>query len=394
MIRSLSLTNFLSFGGAPTVLPLRPMNLLIGPNASGKSNVIRALRLLSRVPSGFTDAIRAEGTQDWVYKGGKGLSVPRLEVSLDLAVEAAAAEPYEFTFAFDVAEPARPVIAEEVLRRTSDSQVILENRRGVGTALQRVDLPTGSTVDTWKFNQLDPIRPFLEQVRSPPNYPHETAMGDALQKWAFYVDTWLGTFAPGRAPQRTDLPSDRLLEDGSNLAAVLHERGSDKLFRDKLGEAMRALYADYSDFHTRLQPPGIVQLIVKERRSWGVVDIPSTRLSDGTLRVLALFALLADPNPPALVCIEEPEVGLHPDAIGTLAKLLQDAATRTQLVVTTHSDMLVDAFSETPEDVVICERKSGSTTLQRLDREELSTWLREYSLGSLWIRGDLGGTRS
>jgi predicted ATPase len=76
-----------------------------------------------------------------------------------------------------------------------------------------------------------------------------------------------------------------------------------------------------------------------------------------------------------------------------LAGLLRDAAVRTQLVVTTHSDPLVDALSNTPESVVVCGKVGASTTLQRLEREKLGEWLKTFSLGSLWTRGQIGGTR-
>ncbi|MEW6754253.1 MAG: AAA family ATPase [Candidatus Latescibacterota bacterium] len=84
--------------------------------------------------------------------------------------------------------------------------------------------------------------------------------------------------------------------------------------------------------------------------------MPATRLSDGTLRYLALLAVLCHPTPPPLVCIEEPELGLHPDIMPQLAVLLCEAATRTHLVVTTHSDILVDALTDTPEAILVCEK--------------------------------------
>jgi predicted ATPase len=93
------------------------------------------------------------------------------------------------------------------------------------------------------------------------------------------------------------------------------------------------------------------------------------------------------------VCIEEPELGLHPDMIHELGKLLIDASTRMQLIITTHSDRLVEEFTERPEAVVVCEKINGASTFKRLDASQLSSWLQEYSLGQLWTKGQLGGTR-
>ena len=84
--------------------------------------------------------------------------------------------------------------------------------------------------------------------------------------------------------------------------------------------------------------------------------MPATRLSDGSLRYLCLLTVLCHPDPPPVVCIEEPEMGLHPDAISEVAKLLVEASSRSQIFVTTHSDILIDALTEVPEAVIICER--------------------------------------
>ena len=102
-----------------------------------------------------------------------------------------------------------------------------------------------------------------------------------------------------------------------------------------------------------------------------------------------LAALLA-PKPPPLVCIEEPELGPHPDALAIIAELLMDASNRTQLIVTTHSDALVSALGSDASSVVACERRGPGTTLRRLDADHLATFLEQYTLGDLWRVGELG----
>ena len=108
---------------------------------------------------------------------------------------------------------------------------------------------------------------------------------------------------------------------------------------------------------------------------------------------MCLLAILCDPSPPPLVCIEEPELGLHPDILPKLADLLVEASERTQIVVTTHSDILVDALTEQPEAILVCEKHDGQTTMRRLDGETLAHWLETYRLGELWTSGEIGGTR-
>ena len=97
---------------------------------------------------------------------------------------------------------------------------------------------------------------------------------------------------------------------------------------------------------------GTLQLYIEEE---GGRLIPATRLSDGTLRYLCLLAILCHPDPPPVIGIEEPELGLHPDILPTVAELLKKASERTQLFVTTHSDALVSALSDMPESILVCE---------------------------------------
>ena len=134
------------------------------------------------------------------------------------------------------------------------------------------------------------------------------------------------------------------------------------------------------------------QLWIREK---GLANaVPATRLTDGTLRFLALLTILCHPTPPPLVCIEEPELGLHPDVIHQIAKLLIEASQRTQIIVTTHSAELIDHLWEDPESVVVCERYPDTgTEFNRLKKEELESYLERYKLGELWLHGHIGGTR-
>jgi predicted ATPase len=158
--------------------------------------------------------------------------------------------------------------------------------------------------------------------------------------------------------------------------------------RTALLDGLRDLYEGLTDFDVSIEG-GTVQVFFLESN----FTIPATRLSDGSLRYLCLLAILNDPEPPPLIGLEEPELGLHPDLLPKVADLLIAASQRTQLIVTTHSDILIDALSEQPESLVICEKHKGSTTMRHLAREEVQPWLEKYRLGQLWTRGQLGGTR-
>jgi predicted ATPase len=104
-----------------------------------------------------------------------------------------------------------------------------------------------------------------------------------------------------------------------------------------------------------------------------------------------MAAILCHPEPPPLICIEDPEIGLHPDALPIVADMLKEAAEKTQVIVTTQSDVLVSAFSDMPEAVLVCEKDDLGTQMRRLEKGKLKRWLAKYSLGTLWRMGELGG---
>jgi predicted ATPase len=169
----------------------------------------------------------------------------------------------------------------------------------------------------------------------------------------------------------------------------MRDRGDASKF-ERLLELLRKFYEPVKDVDSELVGTHL-RIMIKEE---GLTSrTPAERLSDGTLRWLMLLIILLDPTPPPVICIDEPELGLHPDAIHTLADLLVDASTRTQLIITTHSDALLDAFTDTPDVVCVCEKVEGSTVIQRLDKERLKAWLEDYSLGQLWAKGEIGGNR-
>ncbi len=228
----------------------------------------------------------------------------------------------------------------------------------------------------------------LAQLRDPLNYEELTYLGSAYERIRLYREWSFGRNTIFREPQKADLRNDRLEEDFSNLGMVLNRMRRQKKVKDALIDGLRDLYDGLTDFDISVEG-GTVQVFFTE----GDFTIPATRLSDGSLRYLCLLAILCDPDPPRLIGLEEPELGLHPDLIPKVADLLVDAARRTQLIVTTHSDILIDALTEQPDALIICEKHAGRTEMRHLSPEELQPWLEKYRLGQLWMRGQLGGTR-
>jgi predicted ATPase len=182
-----------------------------------------------------------------------------------------------------------------------------------------------------------------------------------------------------------------LAPDGSNLASVLYTLQSTEERSVAYNEICATLSAAFPEFRELRFPPegGDGRILLRWVEKGQKYGRSSFDLSDGTLSFLYLATLLLGPKPSLLICIDEPEVGLHPHAIRLVAEMLQAAAERTQLVVATHSPILVDAVK--PEQVVIVEKgEDGATQFRRLDAEELKEWLKEFSLGELWLTGHLG----
>lgn len=223
---------------------------------------------------------------------------------------------------------------------------------------------------------IDPQRSILAQRKDPDQYPELSFVSDAYEGIRLYREWSFGPGAAPRHPQPADLPTSYLLPDARNLGLVLNRLRRDVETKRKLVEALQQCFAGITDFSVQVEG-GTVQIFLEEQH----VVVPATRLSDGTMRWLALIALLVDPRPPRLIVIEEPELGLHPDLIRTLASLLRQAAERTQLVITTHSTALLDMFSDDPGAVLVCERAGDSTTMRRCDAKGP---LRQGA----WVRSD------
>jgi predicted ATPase len=228
----------------------------------------------------------------------------------------------------------------------------------------------------------------LAQLRDQRRYPEFARLAKAYEGLMFFRDWSFGSVSPIRQPQRADSPGNFLREGGENLALVLNQLRREPDAKAQIITLLNELYEGIDDYETFVQG-GYVELFLRE----GKQLIPATRLSDGTLRYLCLLAILLHPTPPPLICLEEPELGLHPDAIVAVGKLIKEASLRTQLIVTTHSQMLIDTLSESPEDVVVVSKEEGSTHFKRLDADKLRPYLATDSLGNLWNSGQFGGNR-
>ena len=400
-IKKLRLSNLLSFPPNPEqAFELQPLNVLIGPNGAGKSNVIEALELLRATPTDFATAIRdGGGADEWLWKGEEGektatIEIETGEISTGLANLLGRSLRYrlEFTSTRHRVEVVDEAIEEAKPRWGHENPYFYYRfRHGhpVINITEQVQDPVAEG-DKWrtrhlKRDDLAPDQSVLAQRKDPELYPEITWTGRKFGEIQTFREWTFGRFASLRRPQPADLPDDRLLPNNRNLGLILNQ--IELQDPRKFNKIMQRFFPRFERMATGVQG-GAVQFYLHETGFNS--PIASTRLSDGTIRFMALLAILLAPSPPPLVCIEEPELGLHPDAVALLGELLVEASKRMQLIVTTHSDALVSALTNQPESVVLCERPGAGTTLRRLDSEELTQWLNDYTLGDLWRMGELG----
>ncbi len=387
LIKSITLRNLLSFGDSAGEIKLGRLNVLIGPNGSGKSNLIEAISLLQATPSSIAGAIRkGGGIMEWLWKGRKDESCPaELEAIIGTEDNNNMSLRYRISFFNDgqhfeiddeLLEDESPHLGDEIpyfyykYRQNHPILNVNEQQR----SLQR--------------ESVDPKLSILSQRKDPDGYPELTWLGEQFGKIKIYREWIFGRRAELRKPQAADAPNEFLQEDCLNLGLVLNALRRKPIAKKAILRYLNEFYEGIDDFDVSVEG-GTVQFFLQE----GDFTIPATRLSDGTIRFICLLSLLCHPSPPPLICIEEPELGLHPDIIPTLAKLLVEASEKTQLVVTTHSDILVDALTSTPDSILVCEKEDGATRICALEPEMLKDWLEKYTLGQLWRKGEIGGNR-
>lgn len=367
LLNSISPKNILSFGDDQTPIELTRLNILIGPNGSGKTNLLECVSVLQSAPKG-----PSAPPADWLWKGSAEHPVSRLETvianpngpkNLRHWMEfTATGNRYELTDERIENEHPDPGHDKPYFYFAYQNGWPVINVKSGRRQLKREDINSELSI--------------LSQRKDPEAYPELTWLGESFGKIRIYRDWHCGRHAPPRLPQHTGNHDDFLSEDFDNLAFVLEKLGAQPAIKQQILDHLRLLSPDLTDFQVRLAGDAAQVFLLEDG-----LEMPVARLSDGALRFLCLLAILCHPAPPPLLCIEEPELGLQPDLMYVLADLLRDAATRTQLIVNTHSDLLVEAFLDAPECVLTFGKHNGRTVARRLDAAALEDWLDQYTLG-------------
>ena len=388
-IHRLRISGLLSFGPDGIDLPLEKLNVLIGPNGSGKSNVLEVLSLLRASPTSLPQPVKEMGgVREWLWKGK--------ESSRTAEVDAVVDNPHGKMLVRHVLKITEHGGRFEVIDERIENEYARAGQSGPYFYYRFQDgYPVLNDFSRQRLQlQRENVKPeesILSQVRDPTRYPVLSWLQDQYECIRLYRNWSFGPAAEWRREQSAHKRADFLSEGGDNLASVLSKIRP--RVKQELSLSLQKLYSGISDIQISVDGGNVSLFLVEEtdHDEGPGLEIPATRLSDGTLRYLSLLAILLHPDPPPIVAIEEPELGLHQDVLPHVAELLVGASQRTQLVVTTHSRMLVEALSDYPSSVLVCEKEKGESHIERLDQATLKVWLEKYTLGDLWSKGQIGG---
>ncbi len=341
---------------------LGPVNVLIGANGSGKSNFVSFFSLLREIVDGrLALAVnRAGGADAHLYLGPQ--ITKQLYVNLVFGENG-----YGFT-----------------LEPTADNRLVFADERikWSGRPPYDVNRSIGSGHSESKLK---------EQIKEgQQNKAISEHIYNTVSRWvAYHFHDTSNTAAMRRTGSIRD--NERLRPDGGNLAAFLYYlREQETASFTLICDTIRLVAPYFDEFTLRPQKAKDEEIIELEWKQKGT-DYPfhPGQLSDGTLRFIELATALLQPKPPQTIVIDEPELGLHPYAISVLADLIQSAAERTQVIISTQSATLLDYFE--PQQIIVVNRQDGQSTFERLDPSTLSQWMEDYSVGELWQKNVVRG---
>ena len=376
-VQSLRISGFTSFKDV-TWKPER-LNVLIGSNGSGKSNLLRALDFIRASAAGsLRDFVLSKGGFPRLLWGG---SAQQIEFEIDTTDEPKAEPIYRFTLMSMSQSASFSVVSEALVFVGPSTPLRLMERN-----------PDGLTVlDGDNELLLDPAWPLpetetaLSMVSALWIHPVAYLLQKQLRGWAIYHDLRVDEHSEIRRPAVVR-DEKRVAAHGQNLTPGLKTLYESD-FKDAIDNGMSAAFPDdYAELFFRPTEPDRIQLYV--RRKHGVREDSAADLSDGTLRFLLLLTILATPDPPPLIAIDEPESGLHPSMLPILAEFAVAAATRTQVILSTHSPQMLDAFGDTLPATTVFNWAGDHTELKTVGPDELRKWVADYSLGRFIFSGE------
>lgn len=310
LIESLRLDGLLSFAPGSESIELRDLNLIIGPNGSGKSNLLEAVELLRAIPTGFASAIReGGGVREWLWKGdGAG------PASIDARIARKPFTALRYCLSFAASAQRSEIVGETIEAAEKDNPAILDlssyySFNGGNPIITVREAATKVRAQRPLVREsLASDESILSQRKDPDLYPELTWCASQFARIQMFREWSMGRYAPLRQPQPADLPSDTLLPDARNLGLILNQ-----IEHSDAGPEFNRLLKQFLPRYRRLSTlvqGGTVQFYLHEE---GLkAPIAATRLSDGTIRFLAMLALLLMPNPPPLYAWRNPSLAYTP----------------------------------------------------------------------------------
>jgi predicted ATPase len=389
-LERLIVRGLLSFG-EEAVFEFGRLNILIGPNGSGKSNLIDCLRVLRHSPFNIQDAFADSGFEGWVFRGSADRRTAKayMEATVWLP-ETPNSVRHQLSLGPAIHSRAQ---IEEVIRDSQaepdeDVPFFIGSPRGLavlsvpGTRARRREREL-------RPGEYDPFQSILSRVRDVEQFPEITRLATLYSSFRIYSEWTFGRNSTLRQPTSAGRSDVRLSENMDDLALTLNalERSP---AHEQIRVLLRELKETYRDYVTRILF-GRVGLELLEAPF--EEPLPATRLSDGTLRFLALAAILLQPDPPPLICLEEPELGMHPDMVRMVGRLIVQASSKAQIIVSTHSEQLLSVLQDDFDALFAFDGGATGSAVRRFSREQFRNWEAEHTLGELWSSGELGGNR-
>jgi predicted ATPase len=346
-------------------LRLGRVNVVVGSNGAGKSNLLSALGLLgSMVNRSLQQVVEQSGGPATLLRGGPKVT-KRLRLHATFGQSA-----YEVVLARDARD-----------HLTFKSEICFFSKPMVERSYQAIfgtrHLESGLGFATRLF----PDDPSL--------YVNERILCAAMSSWQVFRAVVTGPDAGMKQYQRVG-DNVVLRPDASNLAPFLYRLLEESPGHvQRIAAAVRLVDPVFDRLHLAADPLDPEQIRVEWKQPRKRSSAPLHALSDGTLRFLALSTLLLQPNPPTMVLMDEPELGLDPVALGILAAMVRDVSASRQVVLATQSPTLLDHVD--PADLIVAEHRDGATTVHRPEQAALRSSIEERSLGQWWIQHLLDG---
>lgn len=404
MISKITLENFFSFRYSTTIELNSDVNILLGINGSGKSNFLKAIQLLY-------EGIVGNGVEKIFLKNWSGFDnvanfgeeeKDNIKLLFEFDKDAIAKATKQGGFKF----PTNPIyeiticksgLTSYYLQEKLYSQSIRENEndfifmdmtnaRGVISTREEGKVRIQRYPQENKQITFKSTEPILKQISDPERFYPLFTLQRALEETSiyYYFDT---TFSSPIRQSSSYGTETKLLLDGQNLMAILNRiKNNHSLDYDKIEESIKKINPYFKDISFDFIGSKLY-LVLREKYLRKSVSVE--HISEGTLSYLLLLSILFNPERGNLVCIDEPETSLHPDMINTIANAIKQASKETQLIVTTHSPLLLNLFDA--ENMIVFEKNHRNET--EINTKFYEDFDEDLLVGQAWLQGLIGGKR-